>query len=321
MFIFYALQSLLIMNRDAKAVTKLRHILGALLATSLAVLLTGCKLAILNPKGIIAETEMRLLVESVLLMFIIVIPVLLLVIIIAWTYRAKNKKAEYKPNWGHSNVIEIVCWTVPCLIIAVLATMTWISTHKLDPYKPIVIKGKTPLTIQVVALDWKWLFIYPKQGIATVNYLHIPIDTPIQFRITSDAPMNSLEIPQLAGQIYAMGAMRTQLHLVANVPGVYDGFSANYSGDGFAGMKFKVYAGSNEAFNKWVATVKRSHKQLNYETYVQLAQPTANNPVEDFGMVRKGIFTDVINMFNDPKVAKKFAQYKVHKIQPQHITY
>jgi cytochrome o ubiquinol oxidase subunit 2 len=309
------------MNRDAKAVTKLRHILCALIAAGSALLLSGCKLAILNPKGIIAESEMRLLIESVLLMLIIVIPVLILVIVIAWTYRAGNKKTEYKPNWGHSNVIEIVCWTVPCIIIAVLAAMTWISTHKLSPYKPIIIKGKKQLTIQVVALDWKWLFIYPKQGIATVNYFHIPVGTPVQFQITSDAPMNSMEIPQLAGQIYAMGAMRTKLHIVASVPGVYDGFSTNYSGDGFAGMKFKVYAGSDEAFTKWVAKVKHSTKQLNYKTYDQLAQQSSNNPPEDFGMVQKGMFMDVIKMFTDPVMAKKFAKYKVPTIQHQHTTY
>ena len=302
------------MNRDTKTVTKFRHVLSLMATAAAALMLSGCKLAVLNPKGVIAESEMRLLIEAVLLMLIIVVPVLFLVVIIAWKYRAKNKKAEYKPNWGHSNVIEIVCWTIPCIIIAVLATMTWITTHKLDPYKPIVVKGKTPLKIQVVALDWKWLFIYPEQGIATVNYLHIPVDTPVAFEITSDAPMNSMEIPQLAGQIYAMGAMRTKLHIMATSKGVYDGFSANYSGDGFAGMKFKVHVGSDQDFKAWVAKVKRSPQHLNIQTYDQLALPTINNPTADYSTVSKGLFMNIIMMFMDPKVAKEFAKYR----QPVH---
>ena len=293
---------------------KLRHVLSILATASMSLFLSGCKLAVLNPKGIIAESEMRLLIEAVLLMLIIVVPVLFLVVIIAWKYRAKNTDAEYKPNWGHSNVIEIVCWTIPCIIIAVLATMTWITTHKLDPYKPIVMKGKEPLVVQVVALDWKWLFILPKQGIATVNYLHIPINTPIAFQITSDAPMNSMLIPQLAGQIYAMGGMRTKLHIVATAPGVYDGFSANYSGDGFAEMKFKVHVGSDKDFTNWVNQVKRSSKHLNIATYDQLALPTINNPTADYSTVSKGLFMNVINMFNDPKVAKEFAKYRKHLV-------
>jgi cytochrome o ubiquinol oxidase subunit 2 len=291
-------------------VTKLRHILSILATAGITLLLSGCKFGVLNPKGIIAQSEFRLLVESILLMFIIVIPVLILVIAIGWIYRAKNKdNAEYKPDWGHSNIIEVVCWTVPCIIIAVLATMTWISTHKLDPYKPIIIKGKKQLTIQVVALDWKWLFIYPKQGIATVNYFYIPVDRPIQLQITSDAPMNSIEIPQLAGQIYAMGGMRTKLHLVANYPGVYKGFSANYSGNGFAGMKFNVHADSEKQFDQWVAKVKRSHKHLNVESYDHLALPTINNPVESYSTVTKGLFMGIINRFNKPAVAKEFNKY------------
>lgn len=287
--------------------TKLRHTLYILATAAFSLLLSGCKFNVLNPKGIIAQSEFRLLVESILLMFIIVIPVLIMVIAIGWIYRAKNKRnAEYKPNWGHSNAIEIVCWSVPCIIIAVLATMTWISTHKLDPYRPIYVKGKKQLTIQVVALDWKWLFIYPKQGIATVNYLHIPVGTPVEFQITSDAPMNSMAIPQLAGQIYAMGGMRTKLHIVATHPGVYGGFSANYSGNGFAQMRFKVHAGSEGQFNAWVAKVKRSHRHLNIGSYAQLARPSINNPLVDYSSVSQGLFTGIINQFLNPAVAKEF---------------
>lgn len=293
--------------------TKLRHILSMLATAGVTLLLTGCKFGVLTPKGMIAESEYKLLIESILLMLIIVVPVLIMVIVIAWVYRVKNKEnTEYKPNWAHSNAIELVCWTVPCIIIAILAWMTWVSTHRLDPYKPIVIKGKKQLTIQVVALDWKWLFIYPKQGIATVNYIHIPVDTPVQFQITSDAPMNSIEIPQLAGQIYAMGGMRTKLHLVANYKGIYNGFSANYSGNGFAGMKFKVYVGSDKDFKQWVAKVKRSHKHLTIKNYTHLAQPSMNSPVEDYSSVARGLFSGVIYQFLNPKVAKEFNQYTTH---------
>ncbi len=290
--------------------TKLRHILRILFTASLALLLTGCKLEILNPKGMVAASEMRLLIDSVLLMCIIVVPVLVMVVVIGWIYRSKNKDAEYKPNWGHSYAIEIACWSVPCAIIIVLATMTWVSSHKLDPYKPIVIKGKEPVEIQVIALDWKWLFIYPKQGIATVNYFRIPVNTPIRFHITADAPMNSFAIPQLAGQIYAMGAMGTRLSLVADEPGVYNGFSTNYSGDGFAGMQFKVYAGSDADFTKWVATVKKANQTLDIQSYVALARPSTDNPIQNFSSVSKDLFMNVMNMFSDPAVAKEFATYR-----------
>lgn len=264
-------------------------------------LLTGCHLEILNPKGMVAKGEARLLIESTLLMLIIVVPVILLTIIIAWRYRESNRKTTYKPNWGHSNILEAICWTIPCVIIAILAAMTWVSTHKLNPYRPIVIHGRKTLVVQAVALDWRWLFIFPKQHIASINYLTIPTHTPVRFEISADAPMNSLEIPQLAGQIYAMAGMRTILHVVADHPGVYKGLSTSYSGDGFAGMHFKIKAGSTEDFKAWVAHVKQVGKPLTVNKYTDLVRPTTNSKPLFFNKVSKGFFVKhIIEKYTKP---------------------
>lgn len=268
---------------------------------STLIFLTGCKLEILNPKGMIAKGEARLLIESTLLMLIIVVPVLLLTIIIAWRYRESNRKSTYKPNWGHSNILEAICWTIPCIIIAILAAMTWISTHKLNPYRPITIHGRKTLVVQAVALDWRWLFIFPKQHIASINYLAIPTNTPVRFEISADAPMNSLEIPQLAGQIYAMAGMRTILHVVADHPGTYKGLSTSYSGDGFAGMTFKIKAGSTKAFNQWVAHVRKVGTPLTVKKYTALVRPTTNETPLFFNDVPKGFFVKhIIEKYTKP---------------------
>lgn len=283
------------------SVKRIQQFLYSFVVATATFLLTGCKLEILNPRGMIAKGEARLLIESTLLMLIIVVPVILLTIIIAWRYRESNRKATYKPNWGHSNLLEAICWTIPCIIIAILATMTWISTHKLDPYRPIKIHGRQTIVIQAVALDWRWMFIFPQQHIATINYFEIPTNTPIRFEISADAPMNSLEIPQLAGQIYAMAGMRTILHMVADHPGVYKGLSTNYSGDGFAGMTFKIRAGSTSEFNKWVAHVRQTGKPLTVEKYTELVRPTLNTKPLFFSKVPKGFFMHhIIEKYTKP---------------------
>ncbi|MDF1655304.1 MAG: ubiquinol oxidase subunit II [Coxiellaceae bacterium] len=269
-------------------------------------LLVGCKhMSLLDPHGSIARAEMHLLVYSVLLMLIVVIPVIFMTLGISWYYRASNPKADYRPKWCHSNKIEAVCWGVPIVIIAILAVMTWVSTHELDPYKPIEIDGKKPVVVQVVALDWRWLFIYPEQNIATVNYFHIPINTPISLQITADAPMNSIEIPQLAGQIYAMPAMKSELHLDAYNEGVYKGFSANYSGNGFAGMKFDVTAQSDQDFNKWVATVKQANKKLSLVRYKKLAKQSMDTKPLAFSSVENRLFNYIIVQYMVPNGSKK----------------
>ncbi|MEN3031025.1 ubiquinol oxidase subunit II [Chromobacterium amazonense] len=249
------------------------------LSPLVALLLSGCQGGILDPKGPVAAEQKSLIITATALMLLVVIPVIVMTLVFAWKYRASNKDAAYEPKWSHSTKIELVVWLIPCIIIAFLATLTWHTTHKLDPYRPLDSDQK-PIQVQVVALNWKWLFIYPEQQIATVNELAFPANVPVSFRITSDATMNSFFIPQLGGQIYAMAGMQTQLHLLANEPGIYKGFSANYSGAGFTGMKFNAIATKTPAeFDAWVAKVKASGKALDPQAYLKLLKPSENNPV------------------------------------------
>lgn len=256
----------------------------------------------LNPKGSIAADEKQLLIDSVLLMLIVVVPVLILTIVFAVKYRSSNSKAKYEPQWGHSTLLEVICWTVPCIIIVILAALTWVTTHKLDPYKPLDdVRGK-PLTVQVVALNWRWLFIYPEQNIATINYLKFPIDRQVKFLITADAPMNSFQIPQLGSQIYAMPGMQTKLHLIANHLGDYAGFSANFSGNGFSDMKFIAHVTSEEDFNKWVKSVKRSSTtRLTQALYNEdLAPDSENSKIQYFSSVDKSIYNNAMMKYMMP---------------------
>ncbi|MBI2811734.1 MAG: ubiquinol oxidase subunit II, partial [Candidatus Melainabacteria bacterium] len=223
-------------------------------------------IAVLEPKGMIGEKESDLIITASLLMLIVVIPVFILTWFFAWKYRESNTKAKHTPDWEHNYIAEYCWWGVPLIIIVVLAIITWKSSHELNPFKPIV-NGKPPVTIQAVALQWKWLFIYPDQGIATINEIKFPEKTPINFVITADAPMNSFWIPQLGGQIYAMPGMRSKLHLIANEPGSYRGSSANISGDDFAGMVFTAVSSTQEDFDKWVQATKRSSNRLTMDTY------------------------------------------------------
>lgn len=262
-------------------------------------LLSGCDLVMFQPKGAIAAEQMRLIIIATILMLLIVVPVIIMTLVIAWRYRASNTKATYEPNWSHSVKLEILWWTIPCIIILILSVITWITSHTLDPYKPLDSKVK-PLTIQAVALDWKWVFIYPEQGIATINYIEIPKNTPISFEITSQGPMNALWIPQLGGQIYAMAGMRTRLHLIASEPGIYDGGSANYSGQGFAEMTFKVKAESSEEFVQWVQTVRKSPNALTGDLFNHLLEPSKNLPIQVFSSVQPNLFNDEIMKFMMP---------------------
>jgi cytochrome o ubiquinol oxidase subunit II len=269
--------------------------------------LAGCKFShlsggVLHPKGIIAYKELHLMIDSVLFMLIVVVPVIILSFAFAWKYRASNKKATYAPNWSHNSVLEYIWWGVPCVIILILSIMAWNTSHKLDPYRPIDgTKGK-PITIQVVSLQWKWLFIYPEQDIATVNYIEIPKDRQIKFLITSDAPMNAFFIPQLASQIYSMAGMQTKLHLVANYNGVYKGFSANYSGDGFSDMKFNVKVTSDKDFNNWVKSVKKVKHKLYIPEYQQLVKPSEANPVAYYSDVRPKLFKRIMMQYMMPNM-------------------
>ncbi|CAD6520260.1 ubiquinol oxidase subunit II [Paraburkholderia sabiae] len=276
--------------------------LAGLVSIAPAFLLSGCNnLDLLAPKGPIGAAEKSLIATSTWAMLIVVIPVIFLTLLFAWRYRASNKAAEYRPNWSHSTAIEIAVWTIPALIILFLAVLTWKSTHELDPYKPLESDVK-PINVEVVALDWKWLFIYPDLGIASVNQLAIPVGTPVNFRITSDTVMNSFFIPQLGGQIYAMAGMQTRLHLLAEEPGDYAGTSANFSGKGFSDMKFRTLAESPEEFNAWVAKARASTDHLDMDRYYAVAKPEEKAAVSYFSSVDPKLFNNIVARYNNGHV-------------------
>ena len=261
-------------------------------------LLSGCDSALLDPKGQIGLEQRSLILTAIGLMLIVVIPAIAMAIGFAWKYRASNKDAKYSPNWSHSNKVEAVVWTIPILIVIFLAVLTWKTTHALEPSRPLEHEAK-PVTIEVIAMDWKWFFIYPEQGIATVNEIAFPANTPVEFKITSNSVMNSFFIPRLGSQIYAMAGMQTKLHLIADEAGTYDGISSNYSGKGFSGIKFKAIATPDmDTFNQWVAKAKQSPEVMNdMATYEKLAAPSEYNKVEYFSSVKPDLFKDVINKF------------------------
>jgi len=270
--------------------------------------LCGCDTVVLNPSGDIAARQADLVVVSTVLMLLIIVPVIVLTLSFAWYYRQSNKEATYTPDWDHSIPLELVIWAAPLLIIIALGAVTWISTHTLDPYRQLkVIDSERaipvqtkPLTVQVVALDWKWLFVYPEQGIAVVNEMAAPVDVPIDFQITSESVMNSFFIPALAGQIYAMPGMQTQLHAVINRPGTYEGFSANYSGAGFSGMSFRFYGMGAEDFDRWVQQNKDAGGALDRDQYLALRRPSEREPVRRYATVAPGLYEAILNRCVEP---------------------
>lgn len=264
------------------------------LAVGALVLLSGCKIELLDPKGDIGLQEKHLLLTAMGLMLIVVIPVIIMAIAFAWRYRSTNTKATYAPRWAHSTAIEAVVWTVPCIIIAILATITWTSSHDLDPYKPLESKAK-PINVDVVSLDWKWLFIYPDYNIATVNELALPVDTPVKFRLTSTSVMNVFFIPQLGTQIYTMAGMQTQLSLNATEPGTYAGMSANFSGAGFSGMRFKAIATTQQGFDDWIAKAKAANNPLTQEAYAELSKPSEHSPVALYSSTPPSMFDFILH--------------------------
>ncbi len=285
------------MNRKAKIAFFLLLLFGVV---SIGLLfLYSNKVAVLNPQGMIGEKERDLLTISTLLMLIVVIPVFVLTFAIVWKYRASNKKAKYSPEWDYDWILESIWWGIPLLIIIVLGIITWKSCHELDPFKPLDTATK-PVKIQVVALRWKWLFIYPEQNIATVNYVQFPEQTPINFEITSDAPMNSFWIPQLGGQVYAMPGMKSKLHLIANAAGEYRGSSANISGKGFSGMIFTAKSCSQDEFDQWVQSVKQSPNRLTKDEYNNLVAPTEYNPMASYLLVEEGLFDQIVMKYMMP---------------------
>ncbi|HEY2047714.1 MAG TPA: ubiquinol oxidase subunit II [Caulobacteraceae bacterium] len=261
--------------------------------------LGGCARAhveLLEPAGDIGSQERKLILLALGIMLCVVIPVIILTLAFAWRYRASNTRATYAPNWSHSNAIEAVVWSIPCVIVLFLAVLIWKTTHTLDPYRPLDSKVK-PVRVEVVAMNWKWLFIYPDYGIATVNQLPIPTNTPINFAITSDGIMNSFFIPQLGSQVYAMAGMQTQLHLIANKPGSYAGLSSAFSGPGFSDMHFQAVAMSPDKFAAWTKQARATPAALDGPGLAQLEQPSIKVPPATYGRVAPGLFAGIVDQF------------------------
>lgn len=258
---------------------------------------------VLNPAGPIAEKERNLMYFALLLSIIVVVPVFIMGIVFAWNYRETNTTTSYRPEWDHNRVYETIWWGIPTILILILSVVAWNSSHTLDPFRPIASNQKA-INIQVVAMDWKWLFIYPEQHIATVNYVQFPVSVPVDFTITSDAPMNSLWIPQLGGQIYAMPGMSTELNLMANKTGDYYGSSANISGAGFAGMHFIAQASPQAQFNQWIQSVGQSPKTLAASSYAKLAQPSQNNPVTYYALGDENLYNSIVQKYMTPPASE-----------------
>lgn len=261
-------------------------------------------IAILFPEGIIGLEERNLLFVIQALMLLIVIPVYLLTFIFSWKYRADNTKAQYDPDLEDNRLAEYIWWGLPLVMTVIVAALTWVKTSELDPFKPIASPHKEKV-IQVIALQWKWLFLYPEEKIASLNFFQIPKDVPIRFEITADAPMNSFWIPDLGGQIYAMPKMKSILYLMANETSDFRGSSANLSGEGFAGMHFMTKASTQEEYLKWVESVKQSPNSLTRDLYDQLALPSQNNPVDTYQLKDATLFEQVIMKYMHPSTPKK----------------
>ena len=265
-----------------------------LLTLACAALLAGCNWVVLDPKGPVGMQERSLIITATVLMLLVVVPVIVLTLLFAWRYRASNEQAEYRPDWAHSGKIEAVVWLVPVAIVAALGVITWRSSHELDPFRPLASPVK-PIRIDAVALNWKWLFIYPDLKIATVNQVAFPANVPVDFHVTSATVMNSFFIPRLGSQIYAMANMETQVHLMASSTGTFQGLSSNFSGDGFSGMTFKALALTPGQFTAWLKKVQASPANLDAAAYQKLARPSEDNPVAYYSAVLPHLFTTVLH--------------------------
>jgi cytochrome o ubiquinol oxidase subunit 2 len=257
-----------------------------------AILLTGCNRGIFDPVGPIGAQEKQLLINSTAIMLAIVIPTMVATVGVAWWFRRSNAKATYMPDWEYSGAIEMVVWSIPALTIMLLGGIAWIGSHDLEPSRPLKSTVR-PLKIEVVSLDWKWLFIYPDQGVASVNQLVVPAGTPVSFRLTSATVWNSFFVPQMGTMIYTMPRMTTRLNLQANRPGVYDGLSSHFSGDGFSGMQFKVHAVAPQQFAAW-AQAAHGGQPLDANAYTELSKPSSYVKPFTYGAVPSGLFDAIV---------------------------
>jgi cytochrome o ubiquinol oxidase subunit 2 len=246
---------------------------------------------VLDPQGPVAHSERLILFDATVIMLAVIVPVIIAILAVAWWFRAGNTRAAYRPDWAYSGRLEFIVWSIPALVVLFLGGIAWVSSHDLDPHKPLA--ETQPLEIQVVSLDWKWLFIYPEQGIAGVNRLVVPAGRPLHFKLTSATVMNSFFVPQLGSQIYTMAGMTTQLHLQADKPGTYPGISAQFSGDGFSDMRFNVEAVPETDFDKWVDETKAGGQALDYAGLTQNSK--ADKPAVYRG-VEPGLFEKILDM-------------------------
>ena len=253
----------------------------------------GRDIPVLQPHGTIADQQFILILITVGLGFFVVVPVFILLFSMAWHFRAGNEKAKYEPDMKGRLGLELLWWGIPCAIILTLAIVTYVSTHALDPFKPLQ-SDRTPVKVQVVSLDWNWLFIYPDKGVATLNYMNIPANTPIDLTLTSDAPMNTFWVPALAGQIYTMSGMSSQLHFMADSTGTFNGATANISGKGYADMTFKVHAVNDADFSTWLTQAAASPNVLTNDAYTKLSQPTDNQPATTYKLDAPNLFDTII---------------------------
>ena len=270
----------------------MRYVLRAV-ATISVVTLGGCQ-GVLDPKGPIAAAERLILFNSLGIMLAIVIPTILATIAVAFWFRSSNKRATYLPDFEYSGRLELLVWSIPAMTVLLVGGVAWVGAHDLDPGKPLASTVK-PVNVQVVSLDWKWLFIYPEQGIASVNHLTVPVGTPINFALTSSGVMNSFFVPQLGSQIYTMAGMATRLHLQADHPGVFPGLSANFSGDGFSDMRFTVDAVPAEQFAEWANTARGSGPALDMAAYADLAKPSQAVAPSTYRAVAPNLFNAIVN--------------------------
>ena len=262
-------------------------------ATALAFLLSSCNRGILDPVGPVGAAEKQILINSTAIMLAIVIPTMIATVAIAFWFRRGNKKATYRPDWEYSGAIEMVVWAIPALTIMLLGGITWIGSHDLEPSKPLASKV-APLKVEVVSLDWKWLFIYPDQGIATVNQLVVPAGTPVSFRLTSATVWNSFFVPQMGTMIYTMPRMTTRLNLQADRPGSFNGLSSHFSGDGFPGMQFQVQSLPADQFAMWAQGARGSGLKLDGAGYAELSKPSSYVKPMTYGAVAPGLFDAIV---------------------------
>ena len=260
---------------------------------TLPLLLTACHWAVLDPRGPVGQADRTILIDSLAIMLAIGVPTIIATFAFAWWFRASNTRARYRPDWEFSGAIELVVWAIPAMVIILLGGVAWIGSHELDPAKPLS-EREAPVEIQVISLDWKWLFIYPREGVASVNQLVVPTGVPLRFSITSASVWNVFFVPQLGSMIYTMNGMRTQVNLQADETGTFQGLSAHFSGDGFSDMHFPVRAVRGEEFAAWVQSTRGVGPTLDAAAYTALARQSTNLQPSTFGAVTPELFVQVV---------------------------